>query len=189
MKNETLIGVSNRHIHLSKEHSAQLFGERYQLKVRRRLRQSGQFAAEEKVALVGKEILEARVVGPLRAQTQVEILQEDKEKLGIKAPIKVSGNLEGTPGIKVRGPKGEVDLECGVIVAAKHVHMSTDEISEFGLEGVKYVDIQTETNKIFKRVPVRMGDKHISEFHLDKDEARVLGIKSGQKATIIKRHK
>ena len=188
MNNELLVGVSNRHVHLSKEHLSILFGEGYELEVHRTLRQKGQFACKERVTLVGKEERSARVVGPVRQETQVEIITEDKEPLGIDAPIRLSGNLEGTPGITLKGPKGEVILEHGVIIAAKHVHMCTDELEEFSLHETDHVDLKTGSGKVFENVPVRKGEHHMSEFHLDKDEAKRLGLEQGATITISKRH-
>ena len=189
MTESIVVGVSNRHVHLSQEHVEALFGQGYQLQVKRMLRQSGQFAAEEKVTIVGNEEIVARVVGPVRAETQVEILTEDKEKLGINPPTRISGSLEETPGITLKGPNGEVKLERGVIIAAKHVHMSVDEVAHFDLEGIKFIDLETESKQVFERVPLRVGNKHLSEFHLDRDEAEDLVVKSGQKVSIKKRHK
>ncbi len=188
MENTVLIGVSNRHVHLCRAHLDTLFGAGYNLTMLRTIRQPGQFAAEEKVTLVGDTELEARIVGPLRLQTQIEILQEDRALLGIDAPVKVSGKLEGTPGMHIRGPAGEVTLSYGVIVAAKHVHMATTEVPSFGLEGIKYVDVRTSTGTTFERIPVRSGDTHRSEFHLDRDEATGFGIATGHTGTIIHRY-
>ena len=188
MEESVPIGVSNRHVHLSKKHLEMLFGENYMLKVRKMLRQPGQFAAEEMVMLRDKEEVPARIVGPLRENTQVEILNEDKKKLGTNAPVRLSGDITGTPGIILKGPKGEVRLSEGCIVAAKHLHIGGKEKKHFGLEGAKFVDLEIPSGKVFNRIPIRHGENHLSEFHIDKDEAKESGISHGQMIRIRKRH-
>jgi len=173
-----LVGVSNRHVHISKEHLEILFGKGYQLKILREIRQPSQYAAEETVTLLGKQDLQARIVGQLREKTQVEIMYSDQKKLGIKAPIKISGNLENTPGIKIKGPKGIISLENGVMIAEKHLHLSQEESKKLNLSNGSRVNLIHENGTRFN-VIVRSGKYHLSEFHLDKDEAESLNIKTG----------
>nr|MBI4157174.1 hypothetical protein [Candidatus Woesearchaeota archaeon] len=178
MKYKILVGVSNRHVHISKEHLEILFGKGYQLKVLREIRQPRQYAAEETVTLLGKQDLQARIVGPLREKTQVEILTTDQYVLGIKVPKKVSGDLDNTPGIKIKGPKGIINLENGVIIAEKHLHLSQEESEKLNLSNGSRVNLVHENGTKFNAI-VRSGKDHLSEFHLDKDEAESLNIKTG----------
>ena len=105
------VGLSNRHVHLCKQDLEKLFGKDYELKVLRNLRQPGQFAAEEKVEIINRGCLSARIVGPIRSHTQVEILSSDQDILGLKAPTRISGNIEDTPGIRIKGPKGVIKIK------------------------------------------------------------------------------
>ncbi|MBM3232293.1 propanediol utilization protein [Candidatus Pacearchaeota archaeon] len=188
MDKEISVGVSNRHVHLSAEHLERLFGERYKLKIKSQIRQPGQFAAEEKVELLGTSSLPARVVGPVRKDTQVEILKEDQKVLGIEVPERLSGDLEGSPGIKIKGPRGEINISRGVIIAAKHLHVSDKELKKYSLEEIRVIDIETQNGKAIKNVAVRSGPNHLSEFHIDKDDARLYGLENGHKIKINKRH-
>jgi len=189
MVQEFPIGISNRHVHLSPEHIELLFGKGYVLKVKKHIRQPGQFATEETVTLLGKNPLEARIVGPPRKESQIEILKADQEVLGMQAPERVSGTLEGTPGIVLQGPKGKITLPYGVIIAAKHLHLSEKEAKEHGFTDVAAVDLQTTKGITFKKVAVRSGNMHLSEFHLDKDDAVKHGVENSQTVKIIKMYK
>ena len=126
------IGISNKHLHLCKEDVEKLFGEGHELTPTKDLVQPGQFACEEKVDIVGpkKTLAGVRVLGPERPETQVELAMTDARTIGISAPIRESGKLEGTPGCKLVGPCGEVELEKGVIVALRHVHLSPEQAEE-----------------------------------------------------------
>lgn len=174
-------GVSNRHIHLSKEDLCKLFGENAELTVKKELSQPGQYAAEECVTLVGPKgcIEKVRVLGPVRSKTQVEILASDCYKLGVKAPVRESGKLDGTPGVAVIGPKGCVQLSEGVIVAQRHIHMAPSDAEKFSCNNGEIVNIQAEGLRggILSNVIVRVSDKYRLDFHLDVDEANCLGIK------------
>lgn len=172
------VGISNHHIHLSKEDMIELFG-REELEVLKEIRQPGQFAAKETVNLIGKGIIwNVRVVGPLRKETQVEIMRGDQKILGVKAPILVSGNLEGSPGIIIQGPKGAVRIDKGVIIAKIHVHLSSDEAKEFGLENGDKVDVYYNNKLIFRDVVIRSGNMHKSHFHIDKEESQLFRLKN-----------
>ncbi|GEM_PF-2941194 len=189
MVKEFPIGISNRHVHLSQKHLEDLFGKGYQLRVKKYIRQPDQFATEETVTLLGKNPLEARIVGPPRKESQIEILKADQEVLGMQVPERVSGTLKGTPSITLQGPKGKVTLPYGVIIAAKHLHVSEQEAKEHGLLNIVAVDLQTTKGTVFKKVTVRAGSNHLSEFHLDKDDAVKYGIENGQTVNIIKTYK
>lgn len=174
------IEISARHIHLSKEHADQLFGADYDFKVLKNLSQPGQFAYEETIKILGPkgEIDNIRVMGPHRAQTQIEISETEGRKLGINPPIRRSGDLVGSLGVKVVGSKGEVDLTEGVIVALRHIHMDTETAEKLRIkDGDKAkVDINGVRDLIFESVLVRVGDNFKLSMHIDTDEANAAGI-------------
>lgn len=184
------VGVSNRHVHLSQEDLETLFGKGATLTVKKDLSQPGQFAAEETVTLIGpkRSIPNVRILGPVRAQTQVEISLTDSYMLGITAPIRDSGNLENTPGLIIEGPKGRIEIKEGVIVAQRHLHLHDSEAAELGLKDQDYVQAKVEGPRalIFDRVLVRVGPKYKKDLHLDIDEANAAGLKTGDLVTIIK---
>ena len=180
------VGLSNRHVHLCKQDLEKLFGKDYELKVLRNLRQPGQFAAEEKVEIINRGCLSARIVGPIRSHTQVEILSSDQDILGLKAPTRISGNIEDTPGIRIKGPKGVIKIKKGVIIAEKHLHLSEEESRVLNLKTGSKVKLQHPNGTEFE-VQVRTGKDHLSEFHLDKDEANSLGIKNGNTVRITRK--
>ena len=173
------IGISNHHVHLCKEHMIKLF-DKEELEILREIRQPGQFAAKETVNLIGKNgiIWNVRIVGPLRKETQVEIMRGDQIILGVKAPVLVSGNLENSPGIIIQGPHGSIKINKGVIIPKIHVHLSTEEALEFGLKNNDLVDIYYDNRLITKDVVIRAGELHKSDFHIDKEEAKVFNLKN-----------
>ena len=160
------IALSNKHIHLSKSDLENLFGEGYELTVLKDLSQPGQYACEEKVDLVGPKgtIKGVRVLGPVRPDTQVEVSLADCFTLGVKAPIKESGDIEGTPGVKLVGPKGEVELAQGVIVASRHIHMSLEDANNFGVKDKDIVKVKTFGQRalVFENVLVRAREDFAS---------------------------
>ncbi|MDR1778369.1 MAG: phosphate propanoyltransferase [Clostridiales Family XIII bacterium] len=185
------VGVSNKHVHLSEEHLAVLFGEGYKLTPIKDLTQPGQFAADEKVDVVGPKgtIKGMRILGPTRPQSQVELAMTDARGVGIDAPIRESGHLEGTPGAKIIGPKGEVDLTEGVIIALRHIHLNDEQAKEAGVENKELVDVQTYGTRplIFQDVLIRSGSTHEKDFHLDTDEANAAGLGNDDYVEIIKK--
>lgn len=187
---EVKIGLSNKHLHLQKEHIEILFGKGHELTPTKPLVQPGQFACEEKVDIVGpKNILKGiRVLGPARPETQVEVAMTDARTLGIKAPVRESGKLEGTPGCKIVGPCGEVEIDHGVIVALRHVHLSPAQAEEAGVKDKDIVSIKIEGERglVFNNVLVRSGDAHEREVHLDTDEGNAAGCGPDAVCTIIK---
>ncbi|HLR36020.1 MAG TPA: phosphate propanoyltransferase [Tissierellales bacterium] len=189
MKTELPIGMSNRHIHLSQGDLEKLFGEGYELTRRKDLRQPGQFASEEKVDLIGpkKAIKGVRVLGPVRSATQVEVSISDAFTLGVEPVIRNSGDIKDTPGIKVIGPKGEIDLKEGVIVAARHIHMHTDEAKEFGVKDGDVVSVKVGGVRgiTFDNVLIRSGEGHKLEMHVDIEEGNAAGTKNGDLVEII----
>ncbi len=178
------IGVSAHHIHLSQEDLEKLFGPGYKLTPRAPLSQPGQFAAEEQVSLIGPKgrIDRVRVLGPVRNKTQVEIARTEEFRLGIDAPVRMSGDLSGSPGIIVEGPKGRIKLEEGVICAQRHIHMSPEDALRFGLRDGDVVRVRVEGKQrevIFGDVVVRVSPKYRLEMHLDTDEANAAEVSTG----------
>ncbi|MZJ27080.1 phosphate propanoyltransferase [Collinsella sp. BIOML-A4] len=184
------VGVSGRHVHLSQEDLEALFGAGYELTPIKELSQPGQFAAKETVTLVGpKGVIErVRVLGPVRPSTQVEVLRGDTFKLGVPACVRMSGKLEGTPGITLAGPHGTVALSQGVIVAARHIHMTCDEAAKRGLHDGQIVSIAFggERGGRLDNVVVRANNTSALDCHIDTEEANAFGIKNGSVVEIIK---
>ncbi|NLV94029.1 MAG: phosphate propanoyltransferase [Candidatus Riflebacteria bacterium] len=183
------VGVSNRHIHVTQSDLETLFGKGYSLKDMKSLSQPGQFAAEECVIIAGPKgsIEKVRILGPVRPETQIEISMTDSYKLGVKGVVKNSGDISGTPGCVVIGPKGTVILDKGVIVAARHVHMSTSEASQMGLKDLDLVSLKTSGSRsvTFNNVLVRVSDKFALDFHIDTDEANGAGLRNGDMVEIV----
>lgn len=184
------VGVSGRHVHLSQEDLEALFGAGYELTPIKELSQPGQFAAKETVTLVGpKGVIErVRVLGPVRPSTQVEVLRGDTFKLGVPACVRMSGKLEGTPGVTLAGPHGTVALSQGVIVAARHIHMTCDEAVQRGLHDGQVVSIAFggERGGRLDNVVVRANNTSALDCHIDTEEANAFGIKNGSVVEIIK---
>lgn len=183
------VGVSGRHLHVTREHLDILFGKGYELKKMKAL-MGGQFAAEECVTIVGgkmSSIEKVRILGPLRKSTQVEISKTDAIKLGTKAPIKDSGDIKGSAPITIIGPKGVVTLEEGCIVARRHIHMSTEDAAKFSLKDNDKVDVKIPGDRggIFTDVKVRVDKSYSLEMHIDTDEANGMDIKCGSRLEII----
>ncbi|MDY0324139.1 MAG: phosphate propanoyltransferase [Candidatus Carbobacillus sp.] len=185
------IGVSNRHIHLSQQDLDVLFGPGYMLHVLRPLSQPGQFAAEETVTVVGPkgEIHRVRVLGPVRSASQIELSRTDTYMLGIDAPLRLSGDIKGTPGARVIGPKGQMILERGVIVAKRHIHMHPDDARRFEVHDHEVVRVLVgtpgERRVIFDDVIVRVHSTFALDFHIDVDEANAAGVKTGDVGEIL----
>lgn len=183
------VGVSGRHVHLTKEHLEVLFGSSHILEPIKELSQPGQFAAKECVTLAGpKGVIEkVRVLGPTRKESQVEILHADGFKLGVKAPIRQSGKLEGTPGITLIGPCGTVVLDHGVIVAARHIHMHTTEAAARGLVDGQIVAVEVEGPRggRMDNVLIRANDTSALDMHIDTEEANAFGLKNESQVRIL----
>ena len=181
--------ASNRHIHVSQQDLEALFGRGYALSPERALSQPGQFAAKETVSIVGPKgrIDQVRVLGPARGKTQVEILLADAFKLGISPVVRISGDIEGTPGAVIIGPAGSVEISFGVIVAMRHVHISPEQAVWLGLQNGDRVSIRKDGARalVLENVPVRCGEGHDLELHLDLEEANAGGIKGGELLEIV----
>ena len=174
------VGISNRHIHLSKTDLDQLFGAGYQLTPMKELSQPGQFACKETVTICGPKgaIEKVRVLGPVRKETQIEIVAGDCFKLGVKAPAKLSGDLAGTPGITVVGPKGSVQTAQGLIVAQRHIHMAPADAQAYGVQDGQIVKIRVSGLRggIYDNVAIRVTTSSKLECHLDTEEANAMGV-------------
>ncbi|MGI6684035.1 MAG: phosphate propanoyltransferase [Bacillota bacterium] len=185
------IGISNRHIHLSKEHITALFGEGYELTRIKDLTQPGQYACKEVVTIVGtKGVLQGvRILGPARKDTQVELSQTDARQLGIPAPLRESGDVKGTPGCIIIGPKGPLVLDQGCILAKTHVHFHTEDAARLNIKDKEKIDLLVKGQKTvcFYGVTARVGDSMKLDFHLDTDEANAALVKNGELAYIINR--
>lgn len=183
------VGLSNKHLHLKQEDIETLFGKGYTLTPSKDLKQPGQFASEEKVDIVGPKgtLKGVRVLGPARPETQVELSMTDARAIGISAPVRESGKLSGTPGVKLVGPEGEVDVEYGTIIALRHIHLSPAQAIEAGVKDKDIVSIKFggERGVTFDNVLVRSGDGHESEIHLDTDEGNAAGLKNGDIGEIV----
>ena len=183
------VGVSVRHVHLSRKNLDALFGSGYRLQPIRPLSQPGQFAAKEQVAVVGpKGVFEnVRIIGPIRKRTQVELAISDALRIGLRPPVRMSGDLAGTPGCKLRGPKGEIALPEGVIAAARHLHMSDSQANAYRLKNDDRVAIRVTGGRpcILGDIVVRRGDTNELEVHLDTDEANAGMVADGALAEIV----
>ena len=177
------VAVSARHVHLSKQDFQQLFGTGKTMTRVKNLSQPGQFACEEKVELLGPKgtIKNVRVLGPERKETQVEISVSDSFVLGLKPEIRMSGDINGTPGCILSGPEGKITLKQGVIVAARHVHMSEKQAISYGIKDGDMISIKTPLPRegIIGGIIVRVADNFDLEVHLDTDEANGNGILYG----------
>ncbi len=185
-----LVEVSARHIHLTKEHVAILFGEGYELTPKKYLSQPGQFACEEKVRVVGpRGELKMSVLGPERKDSQVEVSLTDARTLGVEALVRESGDIEGTNGVKVIGPNGEVDLDKGVIAAKRHIHMTPEDAKKYGVENGEIVNVKVETegrSLVFGDTVIRVSDKYALAMHIDTDEANAACIKGSAMGELVK---
>ncbi len=185
------VGVSNRHIHLSREDLNTLFGEGYELTPLKDLSQPGQYACKELLTIVGpslRPIEKVRVLGPIRNNSQVEISRTDSYLLKVKPPVRESGKIKDSAPITIIGPKGIVTLKEGCIIANRHIHMSLEDGKRFGVKDNDYVTVDAlgERRTRFYDVQVRVSDKFCLEMHLDTDDANAAGLGNGSKVKIVK---
>ncbi len=183
------VAMSARHVHLSQEHVEALFGPGQQLTPLFDLSQPGQFASTQTVEVLGpkRSISRVRVLGPARKQSQVELAVTDGVILGINLPIRVSGDIKGTPGVHLIGPRGAVKLQEGCIVAARHIHTTPADAERLGIShGQKvYVRFSGPRGLIFDEVVVRVSDNFVTELHLDTDEGNSAAISDGDLVEVI----
>ena len=185
------VGVSNRHIHLTKEDMETLFGAGYELTHLKDLSQPGQYACKETLTIVGpslRPIENVRVLGPLRKASQVEISRTDSFTLKVKPPVRESGSLAGSAPITIIGPKGVVSLKEGCIIANRHIHMSPEDGAKYGVNDGDYVTVDAvgERRTRFYDVQIRVSDKFRLEMHLDTDDANAAGLNGKSLVKIIK---
>lgn len=184
------IGVSARHIHLTQEDLETLFGPGYQLTKKKEL-MGGQFASNELVTIVGlklRAIENVRILGPCRSKSQVEISATDAIRLGVKAPIRQSGDIKGSAPIALVGPKGALYLDEGCIVAARHIHMSPADAKAAGVKDGDLVSVKADNERgtVFNNVKIRVDDSFTLEMHIDTDEANASRIATGNTVMIVK---
>ena len=185
-----LVEISARHIHLSREHLDVLYGEGYALTNKKDLSQPGQYACEEKVLVKGpKGELNMSILGPVRSNTQVEVSFTDARSLGIKAPLRESGDIKGSAGTTLVGPKGTVTLEEGVIVAKRHIHLTPSDATEYNVTNGQIVDVAIDSegrSLVFKDTVVRVREDFAEAMHIDTDEANACGISGSAMGYIVK---
>ena len=184
------VGVSARHVHLTQEHVEALFGEGYHLTKKKEL-MGGQYASNEQVTIVGlklRPIENVRILGPVRSRSQVEVSATDAVRLGVKAPIRESGNVKGSAPIAVVGPKGVVYLEEGCIIAKRHIHMAPKDAVAAGVADGDIVSVKSDNERgtVFNHVQIRVDESFTLEMHIDTDEANAAKITTGQTVTILK---
>ena len=177
-----LVETSARHVHVTQEHLEKLFGEGYQLTVRKMLSQPGQFASNEKVTVVGpKGELKCSILGPVRKDTQIEVSLTEARQLGIKAPVRESGDIAGSAGCKLIGPAGEVEVSEGVIAAMRHVHMTPEDAEHYGVENGQIVAVKVFNGVddsralVFENTIVRVSKSYSLAMHIDTDESNAAG--------------
>ena len=177
---KVMVETSARHLHVTQQDMETLFGKGAVLSNKKDLSQPGQFATNEKVEVVGpKGSMKMSILGPVRPETQVELALTDARKLGITAPIRESGDLAGTPGCKLVGPAGEVDIDHGVIIAKRHIHFNVEEAKEAGVEDKQIVSVKLDYNGrslIFGDVVCRVSPKYAAAMHIDTDESNAAGL-------------
>ena len=182
------LGVSNRHVHVSKHDLDILFGQ--ELEVVKNLVQPGEFASSLLVTIkTDKDKIDnVRVLGPVRKYTQIEISLTDAYKLGLKPPVRDSGDLESSSPITIIGPKGEVKLIKGAIIAKRHIHITPALVNEYNLNGVEKVSVKVENEKsgIIGDVYLKVSENYALELHLDTDDANAFMLKTGDELEIIK---
>lgn len=184
------VEVSARHVHLTQEDFERLFGYGKQMTPKRDLSQPGQYLAEERVTLIGPKgrKVKVAVLGPVRKDTQVELSSSDCRDLGISAPIRESGDVKGSAGIIIEGPCGKLEIQQGVIVALKHVHLPTKVANDLGLVDKQLVNVQIYSDRplIFQDVLIRVSDQFCTRMHIDFDEANAAGVTGFVLGKIIK---
>ena len=179
MCDKILVETSARHVHVSPADLAILFGEGYQLTKKKDLSQPGQFACEERVAVIGPKnsFPAVSILGPERKQTQVEISASDARTIGVSCPVRESGDLAGSAGCKIVGPKGEIEISEGVIIAKRHIHMTPADAAKYGVEDKQVVSVKIDSpdrSLIFGDTVVRVSDSYALAMHIDTDEANAV---------------
>ncbi len=189
---ELVVSISARHVHLTDEHVETLFGAGHTLTPMKPLYQDGFYAAEETVMVVGprrRMLPTVRILGPTRSRSQVELAFTDSISLGVDAPVRHSGRIDGTPGCVLVGPSGVVELDEGVIRAARHVHMNSQEAEHYGVKNGDNMKLRIESpacTVVFEEVLVRADDKTKLEVHVDTDEGNACFLDAATKVELLK---
>ena len=190
MKKEVLVETSARHVHVSREALDILFGEGYELTHKKDLSQPGQYACEERVAVVGSKssFPAVSILGPVRPATQVELSLTDARSIGVVAPIRESGDIAGSGACTLVGPCGSVELTEGVIAAQRHIHLTPEAAAEFGVADKEIVNVKLSTPRalVFGDVVVRVSDKFAPAMHIDTDEANAAAASGVVYGEIVK---
>ena len=190
--NPLVVNISARHVHLTDEHVKILFGKD-ELEIDKDLYQDGYYAAKETVAIVGprrRMIPNVRVLGPCRGDSQVELAFTDGISLGIDLPVRISGDIKGTPGCILMGPAGVVELKEGVIRAMRHVHMGPEDLKYFGVQNGEMMNLRVESEgctTVLEDLAVRAGEKIKLEVHLDTDEGNAINLTKASKVELLKK--
>lgn len=190
MENTFLVEMSARHVHVTEEHLEILFGKGAKLTPKKDLSQPGQFACEERVTLVGPRntVAGISILGPCRKATQVELSLTDARTLGVAAAIRESGDIEGTAGITIQGPCGEVTIDKGVIAAKRHIHFTPADAEKFGVKDkdIVSVKIDSERSAVLGDVVVRVSENFAAAMHIDTDEANAVALPRNAVGYIVK---
>ena len=191
MSKQFIVETSARHIHLTEEDFKAVFGADAKLTKKKDLSQPGQFACEERVTIKGtkKDLAGVSILGPFRKQSQVELSATDARSIGLPIVIRESGVLAGTPGCVVVGPKGEITLKEGVIVAKRHIHATEEDALELGVKDKDIVSVKVSTPErslIFGDVVVRVSPSYALAMHIDTDESNAAGMVPGVMGEIVK---
>ncbi len=190
MEKTVLVETSARHVHVSQEALEILFGEGYELTKKKDLSQPGQYACEERVQVIGEKssFPAVSILGPVRNACQVEISASDARSIGVKAPVRESGDIAGSGACKLVGPKGEIELKEGVIVAKRHIHMTPEDAEKYGLEDKQIVSVKIESDErslVFADTVVRVSPKFALAMHIDTDEANAVLAPAGVMGVIL----
>lgn len=190
MEKTVLIETSARHVHVTKETLETLFGAGYQLTKKKDLSQPGQFACEERVQVIGAKgsFPAVSILGPERPENQVEISASDARSIGVVAPVRESGDIAGSGACKLVGPKGEVELKEGVIVAKRHIHMTPEDAEKYGVQDKQVVSVEiksAERSLVFGDTVVRVSPKYALAMHIDTDESNAVMAPAGTLGTIL----
>ena len=186
-----VLETSARHVHVTKETLETLFGENYELTKKKELSQPGQFAAEERIRVIGEkgEFPRVSILGPCRKADQVEMSASDARSIGIKAPIRESGDVKDSGSCKLVGPKGEVTLKEGVIIAKRHIHMTENDAKNYNVKNGEIVNVKVNSKDralTFSDVVVRVSDSYALAMHIDTDESNACGATPGLEVEIVK---
>lgn len=190
MEKTVLVETSARHVHVTEEALEVLFGEGYELTKKKDLSQPGQYACEERVQVIGEKssFPAVSILGPVRSACQVEISASDARSIGVKAPVRESGDIAGSGACKLVGPKGELELKEGVIVAKRHIHMTPEDAEKYGLKDKQVVSVKidsAERSLVFGDTVVRVNPQYALAMHIDTDEANAVLAPAGVMGVIL----